>query len=190
MKKNIIKILTVLILSTSLVACNQIPTTNTSDELNNIYFLTDREYSYDEIIEWAIDNKNIKSSTLIAAIFTIECNKVRDYQTVVDFAYSKDIEFVNIYWDADAIEDTDSWSYSFSSDNVNKKGVIGHYNNYISREIPYEITFGFNPRYVLHDVKFEKGKHYVVFCGTIDNLLNIDSHKNENNIHNGQFNIN
>lgn len=189
MRKNIIKILIITILSTSLVACNQIPTTTTSQELNNIYFLTDKEYTYDEIIEWAFENDDVNSSTLIATVFPIKCDKVYDYQTCVDFVYSSNFEYVQINWEADDDEEVDGHGYSFSQDNPDNKKVIGEYNVYLNKEVPYTIIFGFKQRYVLNNIKFEKGKHYVVFCGTIDDLLNIESHKDENNIHNGSNTI-
>lgn len=185
MKKNIIKILATLIITSSLVACNQVKTNSTIQELNNIYFLTDRDYTYKEILEWAIENDDVKSSSLIATIFTLNCDKVYDYQTIVDFVYSPSFDQVGVQWDVND-GDVVAALYHLSTDNPNNKEVIGEYNAYLNKDTTYTITFGSKERYVLNNVTFEKGKHYVVFCGTIDNLLNIESHKGENRVHNGQ----
>lgn len=189
MKKNFIKILSILALTTSLVACNEIQTTSTIEELNNIYFLTDKDYTYDEIIEWAIENDDVKSSTLMATVFTLDCDKVYDYQICVDFVYSPNFGLVGLQWDTPD-DEVKSSIRNFSTQNPYNKNVIGEYNAYLNKDVPYTISFGFKERYVLNNIKFEKGKHYVVFCGTIDNLLHIESHKYENKIHNGQNVIN
>lgn len=186
MKKNIIKILFISILSISLVACNEIPTTSTSQELNNIYFLTDKEYTYNEIIEWAIEDNDVKSSSLIATVFAIDCDKVKDNQTYIDVICSKTFGQMRISY----VNPDDNITTYYTVDTnsfTNSEYLINDYNAVINADITYTFLFG-KPKednYVLNDIKFENGKHYVVFCGTIEQLLDIQSHKGENRIHNG-----
>lgn len=183
MNKVIIKLLTTMIIILSLSACNKIPETTTSEELNNIYFLTDKDYTYKEIVKWALTEEDVLSSSLIATYIPIECDKVSDDVVYVDIIGSDSFDQISIS------KDNGYNIVSFPIYEKNDKGFNGYYNNALYEEGPYTITFGDKERYVLNNIEFKFGNHYVVFCGTVEQFLKIESHKGGNKVHNGSNKI-
>lgn len=183
--KNLIKLLTILISVVSLSACNSLPTTTTSKELNNIYFLTDKEYSYSEVLKWAVDDKDIAKSSLIATCLPLNCDKVNDNQIYIDIVGSDRFKHVSITDDDSGDEFVIGTTVNTTSDSNKSVHLNASYNLCLDKEGSYTVSFGVNEKYVLNNLNLEYGKHYLIFCGTVEQLINIESHKGENRIHNG-----
>lgn len=200
MKKRLIKLLMIISIVLSLFGCNKIPTdTTTTQELDNIYFLTDKEYTYKEIVKWAMDEEDVMYSSLIATCIPIECDEVGDDEIYLDLVGSNSFDYISISRNK-GYEIADYSSYMEKEDDYKNQW----YNLYLDKDGEYTFTFGEAEEtiengikvrmnsiedYVLNNVELEYGHHYLVFCGTVEQFLKINSHKGNNKVHDGSSKV-